>query len=85
MARGRGLQWRGERASGEVWGFVPGIWDERAAGPPGEDAPVGVMVHPDESHRTAGDVPRLSGGVGGERSRGLPLSRLAGSVSEFAQ
>ena len=28
-------------------------------------------------HRTAGEVTRLSGGVGGERSRGLPLSRLA--------
>jgi hypothetical protein len=28
-------------ASGEVWGFVPGIWDELAAGTLGSDAPVG--------------------------------------------
>jgi hypothetical protein len=31
-------------ASGEVLGFVPGIWDELAAGTPGSDAPVGVMT-----------------------------------------
>jgi hypothetical protein len=55
-------------ASGEVLGFVPGIWDALVAGTPGSDAPVGVMSHPDSIHRTAGDVTRMSGGVGGERS-----------------
>jgi hypothetical protein len=33
--------WSGETASGEVLGSVSGIWDELAAGAPGEDAPVG--------------------------------------------
>jgi hypothetical protein len=63
-------------ASGEVLGCVPGIWDELAAGTPGADAPVGVMAHPDGIHRTAGDVTRMSGGVGGGRPRGPSLSRL---------
>ena len=31
-------------ASGEVLGFVPGIWDELAAGTPASDAPVGVIT-----------------------------------------
>ena len=43
--RGSCLTWSGEMASGEVLGFVPGIWDELAAGTPGSDAPVGVMSH----------------------------------------
>jgi hypothetical protein len=35
-------------ASGEVLDFVPGIWDELAAGTPETEAPVGgVMAHPD--------------------------------------
>jgi hypothetical protein len=34
-------------ASGEVRDFVPGIWDELAAGIPGPNAPVGVMAHSD--------------------------------------
>jgi hypothetical protein len=34
-------------ASGEVLGFVPGIWDELAAGTPDTEAPVGVMAHLD--------------------------------------
>jgi hypothetical protein len=54
-------------ASGEVLGFVPGIWDELAAGTPGPDAPVGVMAHPDGTHRTTGFVTRTYGGVGGGR------------------
>jgi hypothetical protein len=54
-------------ASGEVWGTVPGIWDELAAGTPETDSPVGVMVHPDLIYRTAGYVTRMSGGVGGGR------------------
>jgi hypothetical protein len=61
------LTWSGEMASGEVLGFVPGIWDELAAGTLGSDAPVGVMDHPDSIHRTAGYVTRMSGGVGGGR------------------
>jgi hypothetical protein len=69
-------------ASGEVLGFVPGIWDELAAGTPGSDAPVGVMSHPDSIHRTAGYVTRMSGGVGGERSRGLPLSRCVPGMAQ---
>jgi hypothetical protein len=59
--------WSGEMASGEVLGFVPGIWDELAAGTPGPDAPVGVMAHPDSIHRTAVFVTRTYGGVGGGR------------------
>jgi hypothetical protein len=54
-------------ASGEVLGFVPGIWDELAAGTPGVNAPVWVMFHPDSIYRTAGYVTRMSGGVGGGR------------------
>jgi hypothetical protein len=54
-------------ASGEVWGFRPGIGDELAAGTPEPDAPVGVMDHPDNICRTAGYVTRMSGGVGGGR------------------
>jgi hypothetical protein len=54
-------------ASGEVLGFVPGIWDELAAGTPGDDAPGGVTYHPDNICRTAGYVTRMSGGVGGGR------------------
>jgi hypothetical protein len=65
--RSRGLGWSGEMASGEVWGFRPGIWDELAAGTPETDAPVGVMDHPDNICRTAGYVTRMSGGVGGGR------------------
>jgi hypothetical protein len=34
-------------ASGEVRDFVPGIWDELAAGTPETAAPVGVRAHPD--------------------------------------
>jgi hypothetical protein len=64
-------------ASGEVLGFAPGIWDELAAGTPGVNAPVGVMFHPDSIYRTAGDVTRTSGGVGGREPRGSPLSRLS--------
>jgi hypothetical protein len=67
VERGSCLTWSGEMASGEVWGFVPGVWDELAAGTLGSDAPVGVMDHPDFIHRTAGYVTRLSGGVGGGR------------------
>ena len=44
MERGSCLTWSGEMASGEVWGFVPGIWDELAAGTPDSDAPVGVIT-----------------------------------------
>jgi hypothetical protein len=47
VERGSGLKWSGEMASGEVLGFVPSIWEELAAGTPGEDAPVRVMAHPD--------------------------------------
>jgi hypothetical protein len=54
-------------ASGEVLGCAPGIWDELAAGTPETAAPVGVMTHPDAIRRTAGDVIRTSGGVGGGR------------------
>jgi hypothetical protein len=68
VERTRGLKWSGEMASGEVFGFVPGLWDELVAGTPGDDAPVGVMEHPHAIHRTAGYVIRTSGGVGGERS-----------------
>ena len=68
MDRRRGLSWSGEMASGEVLGCAPGIWDELAAGTPGEHAPVGVMFRPDSICRTAGYVTRMSGGVGGERS-----------------
>jgi hypothetical protein len=63
-------------ASGEVLGFVPGIWDELAAGTPGSDASVGGMAHPDSIRRTAGYVTRMSGGVRGREPRGSPLSRL---------
>ena len=66
MERSRGLKWSGEIASGEVSDSL-GIWDELTAGPPGDDAPVGVMYHPDSIRRTAGYVTRLSGGVGGGR------------------
>jgi hypothetical protein len=65
--RSRTLGGSGERASGAVWGLVPGNWDELAAGTPETDAPVGVMAHPDGICRTAGDVTRMSGGVGGGR------------------
>jgi hypothetical protein len=44
-----------------------GLWDERAAGTPGEDTPVRGMYHPDFICRTAGYVTRMSGGVGGGR------------------
>jgi len=44
-----------------------GAWDERTVGTPGDDTPVGVTYHPDNICRTAEDVPRLSGGVGGGR------------------
>ena len=67
MDESSGLVWSGEMASGEVLGFVPGIWDERAAGTPGDDVPVGVTYHPDSICRTAGYVTRMSGGVGGGR------------------
>jgi hypothetical protein len=67
VERGSCLKWSGEMASGEVLGFVLGIWDELAAGTPGEDAPVGVMDHPDVLHRTAVFVTRTYGGVGGGR------------------
>jgi hypothetical protein len=67
VERGSGLTWSGEMASGEVLGFVPGIWDELAAGTPGSDAPVGVMDHPGSIHRTAVFVTRMSGAVGGGR------------------
>ena len=53
-------------ASGEV-SDSSGIWDELTAGTPGDDAPVGVTYHPDNICRTAGDVTRMSGGVGGGR------------------
>jgi hypothetical protein len=53
VERSGGLGWSGERASGEGLGFVPGIWDELAAGTPGDDAPVGVTFHPDIICRTA--------------------------------
>jgi hypothetical protein len=52
-----------------------GLWDALAAGTPGDDAPVGVMAHPDCIHRTAVFVTRTSGGVGGGRPRGPSLSR----------
>ena len=55
-----------------MWGFAPGIWDELAAGTSEADAPVGVMVHPDSIHRTAGYVTRMSGG-GREAVRPLPI------------
>ena len=67
MDRSRALGWSGEMASGEGLGVAPGIWDELTAGTPATDAPVGVMAHPDAICRTAGDVTRLSGGVGGGR------------------
>ena len=67
MARSCGLGWSGEMASGEVLGFVPGIWDDLAAGTPETEAPVGEMTPPDSIHRTAGYVTRMSGGVGGGR------------------
>jgi hypothetical protein len=54
-------------AAGEGLGFVPGIWGDLAAGTPGSEAPVGVMAPPNFIHRTAGDVTRMSGGVGGGR------------------
>jgi hypothetical protein len=54
-----------------------GLWDELVAGTSGDDAPVGVLDHPDSIHRTAGDVTRMSGGVGGEGPRGSSLSRLS--------
>ena len=60
------MLWSGEMASGEG-SSVAVFWDERAAGTPGEEAPVGVMDHPDVIHRTAGYVTRMSGGVGGGR------------------
>ena len=63
-------------ASGEVWGFVPGIWDELAAGTPETDAPVGVMAYPDAICRTAGYVTRMSGGLGEGRPRGPSLGPL---------
>ncbi len=43
---------------------LSGVWDDLTAGTPGDDAPVGVTDHPDPICRTAGDVTRLSGGVG---------------------
>jgi hypothetical protein len=46
---------------------MPGPWDKLAAGTPGDDAPVGVMVHPDLIYRTAVYVTRTYGGVGGGR------------------
>ena len=58
---------------------MPGIWDELAAGTPGDDAPVGVMAHPDLIHRTAVFVIRTYGGVGGGRPRGPSLSRFGGT------
>ena len=64
-------------ASGEV--SNSGIWDELAAGMAGNDAPVGVMDHPDPIHRTAVFVIRTYGGVGGGRQRGPSLSRLGGT------
>jgi hypothetical protein len=67
VERGSCPVWSDEMASGEVLGFVPGIWGELAAGTPGSAAPVGVMDHPDFIHRTAGYVTRMSGGVGGGR------------------
>ena len=36
--------WGDEMASGEVLGFVLGIWGELAAGTPDSDAPVGVIT-----------------------------------------
>jgi hypothetical protein len=42
--RSRALWWSREMASGEVLGGMSGIWDERAAGTPGEVAPVGVVA-----------------------------------------
>ena len=63
-------------ASGEVLGCALGIWDELAAGTPETEAPVGGMAHPDAIYRTAGDVTRLSGGVGGGRPSGPSLSRF---------
>jgi hypothetical protein len=65
-------------ASGEVPGFVPGIWDELTADTPGANAPVGVMDHPDSIYRTAVCVTRTYGGVRGGRPRGSSLSRLGG-------
>ena len=73
MEKSRRLTWSREMASGEV---SNGTWDELLAGTPRSAALVGVMVHPDLICRTAGYVTRMSGGVGGERSRGLPLSRF---------
>jgi hypothetical protein len=40
------LLWSGAMPSGEVLGFVPGIWGELAAGTPGPNAPVGGRVSP---------------------------------------
>jgi hypothetical protein len=46
-ARGEQCLWRrGAMASGEVPGVMSGLWDEPAAGAPGEDAPVGVSSSP---------------------------------------
>ena len=67
MEVSRGPLWSGEMASGEVLGFVPGIWEELAAGMPGENAPVRVMIHLDSIYRTAVFVTRTYGGVGGGR------------------
>ncbi|MGH7772838.1 MAG: hypothetical protein ACREQA_11470 [Candidatus Binatia bacterium] len=76
MERGRCPRWSGERASGEVLGFAPGIWDELAAGTLGSNAPVGMMDHPDSIHRTAVFVTRTYGGVGGWEGRPSLLPNL---------
>jgi hypothetical protein len=86
LVRAEGLNGREESSPAVEWrdGTRRGVgqwfnaWGELATGATGEDASVEVIYYLDSICRTAGYVTRMSGGVGGERSRGLPLSRYIG-------